>query len=81
MASTYTPIATTTFASTATSYTFSSIPTTYTDLVLVAVPAQGAPVGSSPLVQVGNGSILEQTTHILELQEMAQQRHQFEIQT
>ena len=54
---TYTPIATTTFASTATSYTFSSIPTTYTDLVLVAVPAQGAPVGSSPLVQVGNGSV------------------------
>ena len=55
--STYTPIATTTFASTATSYTFSSIPSTYTDLILVAVPAQGAPVGSSPLVQVGNGSV------------------------
>ena len=35
MASTYTPIATTTLGSTATSYTFSSIPATYTDLVLV----------------------------------------------
>jgi hypothetical protein len=35
MASTYTPIATTTLASTAASYTFSSIPSTYTDLVVV----------------------------------------------
>jgi hypothetical protein len=35
MASTYTPIATTTFSGSATSYTFSSIPDTYTDLVLV----------------------------------------------
>lgn len=34
--STYTPIATTTFGSAATSYTFSSIPGTYTDLVLIA---------------------------------------------
>lgn len=34
--STYTPIATTALASSATSYTFSSIPSTYTDLVLVA---------------------------------------------
>jgi hypothetical protein len=33
--STYTPIATTTLGSVATSYTFSSIPNTYTDLVLV----------------------------------------------
>ena len=32
---TYEPIATTTFASTATSYIFSSIPATYTDLVLI----------------------------------------------
>ena len=33
--STYTPIATTTLGSAAASYTFSSIPSTYTDLVLV----------------------------------------------
>ncbi len=33
--STYTPIATTTFGSAASSYTFSSIPSTYTDLQLV----------------------------------------------
>lgn len=36
MPSTYEPIATYTLGSTATSYTFSSIPSTYTDLVLVA---------------------------------------------
>ena len=36
MASTYTPIATYTVPSAATSYTFSSIPATYTDLVLVS---------------------------------------------
>lgn len=33
--STYTPIATNTLSSTATSYTFSSIPSTYTDLILI----------------------------------------------
>jgi len=33
--STYTPIATTTFGSAASSYTFSSVPSTYTDLVLI----------------------------------------------
>ena len=33
--STYTPIATTTLGSAASSYTFSSIPSTYTDLILV----------------------------------------------
>lgn len=35
MPSTYTPIATTTISSASSSYTFSSIPSTYTDLVLV----------------------------------------------
>lgn len=36
MPSTYTPIATTTLGSNVASYTFSSIPATYTDLVLIA---------------------------------------------
>jgi len=36
MASTYTPIATTTLGSTAANYTFSSISSAYTDLVLIA---------------------------------------------
>lgn len=39
MASTYEPIATTTLGSSATSYTFSSIPSTYSDLVVVVVGA------------------------------------------
>jgi hypothetical protein len=42
--STYTPIATTTLGSAAASYTFSSIPSTYTDLVIVV---QGAQSGGS----------------------------------
>ena len=57
MASTYTPIASTTLSSTASSVTFSSISGSYTDLILVVVPAQGSPTGSSPLLQVGNGSV------------------------
>jgi hypothetical protein len=51
MATTYTPIATTTLASTATSYTFSSIPATYTDLVLVASPLRDATTGGYVTMQ------------------------------
>lgn len=54
--STYTPIATTTLGSSATSYTFSSIPSTYTDLVLV-INAGMATLDDYPAIQVGNGSI------------------------
>jgi hypothetical protein len=53
--STYTPIATTTLSSNAASYTFTSIPSTYTDLVLIA---NGSTVSGSNLsLRVGNGSI------------------------
>jgi hypothetical protein len=41
MPKTYEPIATTTLASAATSFTFSSIPSTYTDLILVADMSTG----------------------------------------
>ena len=56
MAITYEPIATTTASGSVSSITFSSIPTTYTDLVIVSDCA----VGSGTLYfayQVGNGSV------------------------
>ena len=53
--STYTPIATTTLGSAATSYTFSSIPTTYTDLILVLNGSFDA--FNNVRFQVGNGSV------------------------
>lgn len=55
MASTYTPIATTTLGSAAASYTFSSISGAYTDLILV-INALNAST-DSVLMQVGNGSV------------------------
>jgi hypothetical protein len=54
MASTYTPIATQTLTSAAASITFSSIPTTYTDLILVMSGGQNE---STIEIQVGNGSV------------------------
>lgn len=53
---TYTPIATTTLGSAVASYTFSSIPGTYTDLVLV-VNYGSASTGNNISVQVGNASV------------------------
>jgi hypothetical protein len=53
--STYTPIATTTLGSAQSSYTFSSISGSYTDLVLVCSYQPTA--GSVFFMQVGNGSV------------------------
>jgi hypothetical protein len=52
---TYFPIATQTLGSAAASYTFTSIPTTYTDLILVFNGSEAG--GSTPELRVGNGSI------------------------
>lgn len=54
--STYTPIATTTLGSSTASYTFTSIPSTYTDLVLILNGANTA-TDQGIAVQVGNGSV------------------------
>lgn len=57
---TYTPIATTTLASATSSYVFTSIPTTYTDLILVATLVPGA---TNFDFQVGDGSIDTNTNY------------------
>lgn len=54
--STFTPIATYTTPSSTSSYTFTSIPSTYTDLVLV-ITAKGTGAGDYIKIRVGNGSV------------------------
>lgn len=54
--STYTPIATTTLSSGASSYTFSSIPSTYTDLVIIT-NGTSTVADDGYYVQMGNGSV------------------------
>lgn len=55
-ANTYVPIATTTLASAASSYTFTSIAGTYTDLVVIA-NVVGTASGGDVWLRVGNGSV------------------------
>ena len=54
MPSTYTPIATTTLGSATASYTFSSIPSTYTDLILIAGHLNAASAGNAFKMQVNS---------------------------
>lgn len=56
MPSTYEPISTTTLSSSAANITFSSIPSTYTDLVLIFV-GKRVSGGNNLYIQVGNGSV------------------------
>jgi hypothetical protein len=56
MAKTYEPIATTTASGSSDNVNFTSVPTTYTDLVLI-VNVLGTSSGCDGLIRVGNGSI------------------------
>ena len=61
---TYTPIATTTLASSASSYTFTSIPSTYTDLVLVGTYTSNAATQTVNLTVNGDTSTNYSFTYI-----------------
>ena len=63
MASTYTPIATTTLGSAAADITFSSIPSTYTDLVLVLSNIVCSVNSSNILIAVGTGGSIDGGTN------------------
>ena len=62
MASTYTPIATTTLGSAASNITFSSIPSIYTDLVIVLSNIVCSVNSSNILLEVGTGGSVDGTT-------------------
>lgn len=64
MPATYEPIATTTLTSAATSYTFSSIPSTYTDLVLI-VNSTVATVNNSTYLQFNGDTATNYSVAIL----------------
>jgi hypothetical protein len=65
MASTYEPIATTTLGSTNATITFSSIPSTYTDLVLIGNPKVSASLDYKWYVNGDNSSGLYSQTRLL----------------
>jgi len=60
---TYVPIATQTLGSAAASVTFSSIPSTYTDLVLVASIINSGTAANAVLYRVGTGSLNTATNY------------------